>query len=160
MYEPSRTLFFTDVAANQTVMCSLHCPATLAVVAGENGVIGFRDGKKSLFKTPTRLCLHGHLLFVCDSGNLALRIVDLSRLLSRKKNNVQLYETISETGDKDHAEEDSIPIPSKCTVTATINLASTGLQLQQPFSVCLGRQLMQDYPELYVGILVRRPFLR
>ena len=36
-------------------------------------------------------------------------------------------------------------------MTATINLASTGLQLRQPFSVCLGRQLMQDYPDLYVG---------
>ena len=64
-------------------MYSLHCPATLAVLAGENGVVGFRDGKKSLFKTPTGLCLHGHLLFVCDSGNSALRIVDVSRLLSR-----------------------------------------------------------------------------
>ena len=83
VYEPSGTLFFTDAATNQVVMYSLHCPATLAVLAGENGVVGFRDGKKSLFKTPTGLCLHGHLLFVCDSGNSALRIVDVSRLLSR-----------------------------------------------------------------------------
>ena len=150
VYEPFSMLFFTDAATNQIVMCSLHCPATLAVVAGENDVTGFCDGKKSLFKTPTGLCLHGHLLFSCDSGNSALRIVDASHLLSRKKNNVQLDETISETGDEDHA-DDSIPIPSKCTVTAKINLASTGLQLQQPFSVCLGRQLMQDYPDLYVG---------
>ena len=150
VYEPFSTLFFTDTATNQIVMCSLHCPATLVVVAGENGVIGFRDGKKSVFKTPTGLCLHGHLLFGCDSGNSVLRIVDTSHLLSRKKNNVQLDETVSETRDEDHA-DDSIPIPSKCTVTAKINLASTGFQLQQPFSVCLGCQLMQDYPDLYVG---------
>ena len=85
VYEPSSTLFFTDAATNQIVMCSLHCPATLAVVAGENGVIGFATERRGCYKTPTGLCLHGHLLFVCDSGNSALRIVDVSRLLSRKK---------------------------------------------------------------------------
>ena len=98
----------------------------------------FATERRVCLKPPTGLCLHGHLLFVCDSGNSALRIVDISRLLSRRKNNVQLDETLSETGDEDHA-KDSIPILSKCTVTATINLARTGLQLQQPFSVCLGR---------------------
>ena len=35
VYEPSSMVFFTDAATNQIVIVSLHCPATLVVVAGE-----------------------------------------------------------------------------------------------------------------------------
>ena len=149
VYEPSGTLFTLTLL--QTKLSCVVCIAQRRWRLWQEKTVWLVFAtERRVFKTPTGLCLHRHLLFVCDSGNSALRIVDVSRLLSRKKNNVQLDETISETGDEDHA-EDSIPILSKCTMTATINLASTGLQLQQPFSVCLGRQLMQDYPDLCVG---------
>ena len=36
-------------------------------------------------------------------------------------------------------------------MTKTMNLVSTGLQLQQPISIRVGRQLLQDHADLYVG---------
>ena len=75
VHKETGTVFFIDVQANQIVMCNLHCPATLAPIAGER-TSGLRDGKKSLFNEPFGVCFCGHLLFVCDSGNSAVSFVD------------------------------------------------------------------------------------
>ena len=65
-------------------MSDLHCPATLSSIAGEDSS-GLRDGRNSLFQNPSGLCIYVNLIFVCDSGNASIRIIDISRLVSKKK---------------------------------------------------------------------------
>ena len=66
-------------------MSDLHCPANLSSIAGESNS-GLRDGRKSLFQNPSLLCIYTNLIFVCDSGNASISVIDISRLVSRKKN--------------------------------------------------------------------------
>ena len=137
VHKQTGTVFFTDAQANHIVMCNLHCPATLTPSAGKR-TSGLRDGKKSL-NEPSGVCLCGHLLFVCDSGNSAVRVV-VSRLLSRKKGDILLSSSPENKDDEDV--DDSIPIEGifVTTVTKTMKLVITGLQLQQPFSIFVGRR--------------------
>ena len=127
-------------------MSDLHCPANLSSIAGESNS-GLRDGRKSLFQNPSLLCIYANLFFVCDSGNASIRVIDISRLVSRKKNDT-LFVEANESEDQD----DTIPIARKYTITCTLSLISTTrLPLLRPFSICIGRKLLQDYPGFYVG---------
>ena len=126
---------------------NLHCPATLTSVAGDSQS-GCRDGKKSLFFEPSGLCLYMNLIFVCDSGNAAIRIIDIARLVSRKKNAPKLDDSSNESQEQ----EDNIPITAKYSVTSTLGLISTSqTPLLWPFSICCGRRIMRDYRDLYFG---------
>ena len=42
--------------------------------------------EENLFQHPAGICIYDKLLFVCDCGNAPIRIVDVSRLLSKRKN--------------------------------------------------------------------------
>ena len=65
-------------------MSDLHCPANLSSIAGESNS-GLRDGRKSLFQNPSLLCIYANLIFVCDSGNASISVIDISRLVSSKE---------------------------------------------------------------------------
>ena len=53
--------------------------------------------------------------------------------------------------ESDH-QEDVTPLTGTFTVTSTIKVVYTSAtQLRKPFSICTGRKLDQDYPDLYVG---------
>lgn len=95
------------------------------------------------FRIPQDICIYANLIFVCDSGNASIRIIDISRLVSRKKNDTLFYEA-SESEDQD----DTIPIARKYTITCTLSLS---LQLLRPFLICIGRKLLKDYPDFYVA---------
>ena len=147
VHHPTGTIFFTDQKANQVMMSNLHCPAMVSSVAGESKS-GLRDGKNSLFKNPSGICIYNNLLFISDTGNSSIRVVDISRIVSKKKDAAVLEET--ELANEN--QEDAIPLTSKHTITTTIKLISTSSrQLLKPFSICIGRLLEQEYPEIYVG---------
>ena len=130
------------------MMSDLHCPATLTSIAGERQP-GCRDGKKSLFLEPLGVCVFSNLLFVCDSGNASIRIIDIARLVSKKRTAQTLEANASELVEE---EEDGIPIAGKYTITSTLALVSTCRSpLVRPFFICSGRKIMQDYPDFYVG---------
>ena len=153
VHQPTGTIFFSDQFTHQIMMSDLHCPATLSSIAGANSS-GLSDGRNSLFQNPSGLCIFANLIFVCDSGNASIRIIDISRLVSKKKNDTLFYEA-SESEDQD----DSIPIARKYAITCSLSLISTiSLQLQRPFSICTGRKLLQDYPDFYVGDTTRDGF--
>lgn len=108
---------------------------------------GCRDRRKSLFLEPSGLCGCNNLLFVCDSGNASIKVLDVARLVSRKKTAHTLGVSTSESEEK----EDDIPLTGKYTITSTLALTSTcGIHLVRPLSVCSGRRIMQDYPDFYV----------
>lgn len=141
---PTGAIFFSNQFTHQIMMSDFHCPAMLSSIAGENSS-GLRDGRKSLFQNPSGL--YANLIFVCDSGNASIRIIDISRLVSRKKNDSPFYEA-SESEDQG----DSIPIARKYTITCSLSLISTNsLQLQRPSLICTGRKILQDYPDFYAG---------
>lgn len=145
VHYPTGTFFTTDYNLNQIMCCDLHCPVSVTSIAGEKQP-GYRDGKKSLFHEPSGICLFNNLLFICDTGNSLIRVTDVARLLSRKKNAATLH--VDESDDT----EDNIPIASKYTVTQTLNLVSTSkTPLSRPFAICTGRKLSGDFPDLYVG---------
>lgn len=147
IHQETGTVFFSDYQLNQVMSCDLHCPATLTSVAGDSQS-GCRDGKKSLFCEPSGLCLYKNLIFVCDSGNAAIRVIDIARLVSRKKNAA----TLDDSSNESQEQEDNIPIVEKYSVTSTLGLISTSqTPLMRPFSICCGRKILQEYPDLYVG---------
>lgn len=148
VHQESGSVFFSDHRGHQIMMSDLHCPATLTPIAGERQP-GCRDGKKSLFLEPSGLCVFSNLLFVCDSGNASVRVIDIARLVSRKRSAQILEACASESVEE---EEDGIPIAGKYTITSTLALVSTcQTPLIRPFSICRGRKIMQDYPDFYVG---------
>ena len=100
-------------------MSDLHCPANLSSIAGESNS-DLRDGRKSLFLNLSLLCIYANLIFVCDSGNASIRVIDISRLVSRKKNDT-LFVEANESEDQD----DTIPIARKYTIICTLSLIST-----------------------------------
>ncbi|XP_028514449.1 uncharacterized protein LOC114574924 [Exaiptasia diaphana] len=148
VHQKTGTIFFTDRNANQIMMCNLHCPSMVTSVAGESRP-GSRDGKNSLFHYPSGMCIYENLLFVCDSYNASIRVVDISRLVSRRSGDVVLDEPLDQESD---TQEDAIPLTRKFTVTSTLKVVCTSAtQLRKPFSICTGRKMDHDYPELYVG---------
>ena len=50
---------------------------TLTRVCGETE--GLRDGVQSRWNKPTALCVYRNTIFVCDTGNKAVRNVDVSK---------------------------------------------------------------------------------
>ena len=147
IHQQTGTVFFTDHRGQQVMMCDLHCPASVSSIAGENQP-GCRDGKKSLFQEPSGLCMFMNLLFLCDSGNSSIRVIDTARLVSKRRTASTLEPGTSESVE----EEDGIPIAGKYTVTSTLSLISTSrTPLVRPFSICCGRRILQDYPDLFVG---------
>ena len=123
VHQPTGTIFFSDQFTHQIMMSDLHCPANLSSIAGESNS-GLRDGRKSLFQNPSLLCIYANLIFVCDSGNASIRVIDISRLVSRKKNDT-LFVEANESEDQD----DTIPIARKYTITCTLSLISTPSQI-------------------------------
>ena len=129
-------------------MCNLQCPSRITSVAGESRP-GSRDGKNSLFHHSSGMCIYENLLFVCDSNNASIRVVDISRLVSRRRGDAVLDEPLDADSDN---QEDAIPLTGKFTVTSTLKIVYTSAtQLRKPFSKCTGRKRDQDYPDLYVG---------
>ena len=90
------------------------------------------------------MCIYGNL-FVFNSSNASIRVVDISRLVSRTRGDAVLDEPLDP--ESDH-QEDAIPLTSTLKVVYT-----SATQLRKPFSICTGRKLDQDYPELYVGVI-------
>ena len=101
------------------MMSDLHCPANLSSIAGESNS-DLRDGRKSLFLNLSLLCIYANLIFVCDSGNASISVIDISRLVSRKKN-----DTLSVEANESEDQDDTIPIARKYTITCTLSLIST-----------------------------------
>ena len=130
VHQESGSVFFSDHRGHQIMMSDLHCPVTLTPTAGERQP-GCRDGKKSLFSEPSGLCVFSNLLFVCDSGNASVRVIDIARLVSRKK-------SAQEACASESVEEEE-------------DVSTCQTPLIRPFSICRGRKIMQDYHDIYVG---------
>lgn len=128
--------------------CDLHSPSNVISIAGGKEP-GKRDGQTCYFREPSGLCSFKTILFVFDSGNGCIRAVDgFARLVTRSRNRVTLDVPCNEELEN----EDDIPIERKITVTTTLALESSSRHfLQRPFSICTGRKLLQEYPDLYVG---------
>lgn len=141
VHQKTGTVFFTDRNANQIIMCNLQCPYVITSVAGESRP-GSRDGKNNLFHHPSGMCIYENLLFVCDSSNASIRVVDIARLVSRRRGDAVLDEPLDP--ESDH-QEDAIPLTGKFTVTSTLKVVYTSAtQFRKPFSICTGRKLDQD----------------
>ena len=90
--------------------------------------------RRVFFLEPSGLCVFSNLLFVCDSGNASVRVIDIARLVSRKRSAQILEACPSESVEE---EEDGIPIAGKYTITSTLALVSTcQTPLIRPFSIC------------------------
>jgi len=89
-----------------------------------------------------------NLLFMCDSRNSIIRVIYTARLVSKRK----IASTLEPSISKSVQEEDGIPIAGKYTVTPTLSLISTSrTPLIRLFSICCGRIIFQDYPDLFLG---------
>ena len=147
IHKESGSIFFSDHTANQIMKCDLHSPSNVISIAGGKEP-GNKDGQTCSFREPSGLCSFKTILFVCDSGNGSIRAVDFARLVTRSRNRV----TLDVPCDEEQENEDNIPIERKITVTTTLALRSSSRHfLQRPFSICTGRKLLQEYPDLYVG---------
>ena len=65
------------------MMCDTHCPFNLITVAGSLGHSGKKDGKAAQFST--HQLFQSGILFVCDSSNHCIRIIDIDIFVSRKR---------------------------------------------------------------------------
>ena len=147
IHQESGSIFFSNHTANQIMKCDLHSPSNVISIAGGKEP-GKRDGQTCSFREPSGLCSFKTILFVCASGNGCIRAVDFARLVTRSRNRV----TLDVPCDEELENEDDIPIERKITVTTTLALRSTSRHfLQRPFSICTGRKLLQEYPDLYVS---------
>lgn len=154
VHQKTGTIFFTARIANQ-IMCNLHCPSMITSVAGESRP-GSRDGKNSLLHHPSGMRIYENLLFVCDCSNASIRVVDISRLVSRRREDAVLDELLDP--ESDH-QEDAIPLTGKFTVTSSLKVVYTyATQLRKPFCICTGRKLW-IIPICMLGTLNKEHFL-
>ena len=76
-------IFFLSFCVTQNVLAVRPLSANIALVAGEEGHAGFKDGSftSALFNTPLGLAVSddGTRLFVADSGNNRVRIIHLDQ---------------------------------------------------------------------------------
>ena len=126
-------------------MSDLHCLANLSSIAGESNS-GLRDGERVCFRIPhysvsTPTSFSSVIVVMHQSGSLTFQDWSQGRKMT-------LFVEANECEDQD----DTIPIARKYTITCTLSLISTTrLPLLRPFSICIGRKLLQDYPGFYVG---------
>lgn len=75
---PSNRLFISDSAHNRIVITSLDEPSNITIIG--SGEQGFVDGdfRAAQFNNPQGLAVGGNTLYVADTGNHAIREIDLS----------------------------------------------------------------------------------
>ena len=67
------------------MMSDIHCPSNLITDAGSLGHSGKKDGKAAQFSSPSDISIWNNLLFVCDSSNHCIRIIDIDIFFFRKR---------------------------------------------------------------------------
>lgn len=69
----------------------------------------------------------------------------------KKKDDSVLSDNVDDVYQTLETEDNGIPLSAKYTVTSTVMIVSTGEQLLAPFSICLGRKILQEFPDFYIG---------
>ncbi|KAL9976535.1 hypothetical protein ACROYT_G013849 [Oculina patagonica] len=145
VHEVTGRLFFTDLKKNQVMTSDFHSPSNVAVVAGTAGKPGMKDGRRAHFADPSGICIWETLLFVCDSSNGSVRVVDIEIFVSKGRRSQHAADII-ESGENVE-EEDCEPASDpkeKIAPVSTLELISRqrpAVCLQWPFGICSGRRM-------------------
>ena len=99
-------------------MCDTHCPSNLITVAGSLGHSGKKDRKAAQFSDPSGISIWNNLLFVCDSSNHCIRIIDIDISVSRKRR--EDCPTAGEDSADGHAKTDDTRQAEKTASVSTL----------------------------------------
>lgn len=154
VYEGTGRLFFTDIKQHQVMTSDFHSPSNVVVVAGTAGKPGMKDGARAHFSEPSGICIWETLLFVCDSSNGSVRVVDIEVFVSRGRRS-QHVAGVSESVENMEGEDcDPAGDPKEKTAPVStlelISLQRPAVCLQRPFAICAGRRMDKEYPDFYV----------
>lgn len=78
--DESGNIYIADTG-NHTIR-KISADGIVSTIAGSAGVFGYADGEEALFSSPMGIAWRGGLLYVADTGNHAIRLIDTDGTVS------------------------------------------------------------------------------
>ena len=97
VHEGTGRLIFTDIEQHPVIKSDLHSPSKVSVITGESGQPGMNDGRRECFPEPSKICVWETLLFVCDSSNGCICVVDEEMFVSKRTSNQHAADVSTES---------------------------------------------------------------